>query len=79
MPVPPTILSLDSEALSTTNGFTMVLRGPPGFSFLVEASTNLVDWTPIQYFTITNPAVYFSDSASANSQTRFYRALAVAP
>jgi hypothetical protein len=79
VPVPPTILSLDSEALSTTNGFTMVLRGPPGFSFLIEASTNLVDWTPIQYFTSTDPVVYCTDSASANSQTRFYRALTVAP
>jgi hypothetical protein len=75
VPLPPTMLSLDSTALATTNSFTMVLRGPPGFNFLLEASTNLVDWTPIQYFERTDPAVYCTDSALANSQTRFYRAL----
>jgi hypothetical protein len=79
VPLPPTMLSLDSTALTTTNSFTMVLRGPTGFGFLVEASTNLLDWVPIQYFVSTNPAVYVTAPMTADYQTRFYRAVAVAP
>jgi hypothetical protein len=79
VPLPPTMLSLDSTALATTNSFTMVLRGPTGFGFLLEASTNLLDWMPIQYFVSINPAVYVTAPITGNYQTRFYRAVAVAP
>jgi hypothetical protein len=79
VPLPPTMLSLDSTALAATNSFTMVLRGPTGYGFLVESSTNLIDWMPIQHFVSTDPAVYVTDPTAASYQTRFYRAVAVAP
>lgn len=79
MPPAPVRLSLDATALSAANGFTMVLQGPVGFDLLIEASTDLVDWQPIQYFVSTDPAAYFSDPLAANYTHRFYRAMAVPP
>jgi hypothetical protein len=79
MPPAPVRLSIDSTALSSTNGFTMVLEGPVGFGLLVQASANLVDWQPIQYFVNTTPAAYITDPTASNYTHRFYRAMAIAP
>jgi hypothetical protein len=50
------------------------LRGPPGASYTVHASTNLIDWTAL-----VTPApgpdgsLTFIDSAATNAPTRFYK------
>ena len=62
-------------ASGTTGGFTMMLQGPIGFTCLIEASTNLVDWQPIQYFVATNSPAYFTDFSAPYYNQRFYRAV----
>jgi uncharacterized repeat protein (TIGR03803 family) len=56
-----------------TNGqISFGVAGLSGYRYLVQASTNLTAWTPIQ----TNPAPFtFTDPASAQFRTRFYRTL----
>jgi hypothetical protein len=62
--------------ISLTNGLPMLqLTAPTNFNYLVQSSTNLVDWTPAALLFNTNGTVQFIDSAVTNSPARFYRAL----
>jgi hypothetical protein len=44
------------------------------FTYLIQSSTNLVNWTPTALLLNTNGSVQFTDSAVTNSRARFYRA-----
>jgi formylglycine-generating enzyme required for sulfatase activity len=60
--------------LSLTNGVPKLqLTGPSGYSYLVQTSTNLVNWTPTALLLNTNGTSQFLDSAVTNSRARFYR------
>jgi hypothetical protein len=61
--------------LSGTNlpnaGFSLSSAGVPGCNFVVEVSTNLASWQPLQ----TNPSPFtMTDTNAANYPFRFYRA-----
>ena len=59
-----------------TNGvFTLQLSGMPGKTFVLQASTNLINWVPIS--TNVPPATIqtFIDPAVGNFPQRFYRAV----
>ncbi len=51
------------------------LTGAPGYNYVLESSTNLVNWTPTALLVNTNGAVWFADPAMTNSSGRFYRAV----
>jgi hypothetical protein len=44
-----------------------------GQTVVVEASTNLVNWQPVQTNTLTTGTAYFSDPHWTNYSGRFYR------
>lgn len=50
-----------------------VTGGQLGQSYVLLASTNLVDWTPIHGYVFTNPPVTIFDPDAANFRWRFYR------
>ena len=52
------------------------LTGQSGFIYMVEASTNLVNWDAIALLVNTNGIVRFVDVGSSNAPKRFYRAVA---
>ena len=54
---------------------TLKLTGAAGFNYLLQRSTNLVDWTPSALLINTNGTVLFTDSSATNSVQRFYHAL----
>jgi hypothetical protein len=57
---------------SPNSGFQFALTGLTGQTYVIQTSTNLVDWTPVY----TNIGSFlFSDTNSPNSSTRFYRAV----
>jgi len=68
-------LSFDSGAMTST-GFELKLSGPPASTYVIEASTNLTDWTAISTNSGLTGSVVFSDTEAANFSQRFYRALA---
>jgi hypothetical protein len=73
---PPSQSSALSVAANPSNGLpTFQLTGQPGYSYAVQASTNLVDWTNISLVVNTNGTVPFTDPASTNYNQRFYRAV----
>ena len=62
--------------ISLTNGRPWLqLTAPTNYNYLVQSSTNLVDWTPTALLVNTNGTMQFIDSANTNSPARFYRAL----
>lgn len=70
-----------SFSLNATTAFTNSLRilqlqGESGFTYTVEASTNLTDWEISSFLLNTNGIVNFVDPESTNSPMRFYRASA---
>jgi hypothetical protein len=64
-----------NSAGMATNGFTLSFSGPAGSNYVILASTNLKNWTPIS----TNPAptgsVTFTDKTVTNHSFRFYKAM----
>ena len=58
-----------------TDGFTLELHGTEGFGYLIQASTNLVDWQPVQYLALTSPSGYFTDYYAPFYSRRYYRAV----
>lgn len=70
-PVPPTL-----QQLSVTGGtFNLSVSGDSGPDYTVQASTNLVNWSPL--FTTNTPALPFnwSDPAAASFNQRYFRVL----
>jgi hypothetical protein len=62
--------------LALTNGSPILqLTAATNFTYLIQTSTNLVDWTPTALLLNTNGTAQFTDSSLTNSSTRFYRAV----
>ncbi len=62
-------------AISITNGTPLLqLTAATNFTYLIQSSTNLVDWTPTALLLNTNGTAQFTDSAVTNSSARYYRA-----
>jgi hypothetical protein len=57
----------------SNSAFYATARGRVGVVFTVEASSNLIDWTPLFSRTYTSGAIEFSDSGSTMETNRFYR------
>lgn len=73
----PVVVTLGPAAW-TNQRFQFRLTGNPGATYRIDSSTNLVQWTAIATQTIpTAGFVVFGDSATANFQLRFYRAVLV--
>jgi len=71
-------VQFNASASSLTNGgsFVLSLTGRINKTYVIEASTNLVDWIPIHTNTSLSGAVNFVDTnASSFPAGRFYRAI----
>lgn len=60
----------------TTNGFHLQLSGPSGASYVIMASSNMVDWTPISTNSAPTGTVSFTDTNAVNLGFRYYKAVA---
>jgi hypothetical protein len=69
---PPTPLTLQSAALLPNQSFAFNVTGAPGANCVVQATTNLTDWTSRQ--TSAVPFI-FTDALATGYPTRFYRAV----
>jgi len=54
--------------------FRLQLSGQSGQRYLLEASDNLLDWTPVATLTLTGRDLEWSDSTNHGLRQRFYRA-----
>jgi hypothetical protein len=70
--IPPTPPSFGSARM-TPNGFEFQLSVPIGSIYVILASTNLQDWTPISTNVALTATVLVTDTEATNHSTRFYR------
>jgi len=68
-------INLQIQAPVTGSALALQLTAPSGYEYLVQSSTNLLDWTPLAVLVNTNGTVPFTDSTWTNANARFYRAL----
>jgi hypothetical protein len=70
----PTVLTADGGVGFSSGKFGFNLSGPAGLVVIIEASTGLVNWLPIQTNALINGQVRFADPQAALFPKRFYRA-----
>jgi hypothetical protein len=58
----------------TTNGFKLNLSAPSGSNCVIEASTDLKNWTPISTNTAAGGTCSYTDTAAVGMAFRYYRA-----
>lgn len=71
---PPRIITSGTNFGVANRRFGFDIAGLPGQTIVVDASTNLVNWTPVITNAIVSDPVYFSDPNTTNYLERFYRA-----
>jgi hypothetical protein len=71
--VPPSIVATGGSFGFSNGVFGFAVAGPAGATFVIEGSTNLTDWAPLQTNSLGAAPVYFTDPDSANRARRFYR------
>jgi hypothetical protein len=70
---------LEITEFSKVDGALLFIQGQAGWTNVIEASTDLMAWTPISTNVMPNtlcpvcPFLLFRDAASANLPRRFYR------
>ena len=72
---PPLVLSTANTSTGGVFGFNV--SGPPGATVIIEASSDLKTWIPIQTNSIGGGSLYFSDPQSQTNTLRFYRAISL--
>jgi hypothetical protein len=73
LPPTPVILSAPQITVDKTN-FTFQLSGPAGSNFVVQASTNLLNWTPVSTSTVPVSGSITLSNAISGYKKSFYRA-----
>jgi hypothetical protein len=67
-------INTTNTAFGFTNGvFGFDVSGPAGSNVVIQASTNLQTWIPLQTNLLGGGLLYFSDSQSTTNARRFYR------
>jgi len=64
-----------TSARMATNGFSFLLSGPTGSNYVILASTNLKNWTPISTNAAPTGSVTFTDTTTTNHGFRYYKAM----
>lgn len=70
----PAPSQLAAIGLQTNGEFRLTLTGTPGVRYVIEASTNLLQWLELSTPATTNGSLTFSDPAAGGLTGRFYRA-----
>jgi hypothetical protein len=73
-PVSPPRLEITNRMIGDSVGLSLL--GEPDVNYRIEASTNLLNWTPFTNFVSTQASNRFFDGFETNLSRRFYRAVA---
>jgi hypothetical protein len=73
--IPPVAISTGAVVGFTNGVFGFDVSGPSGSNVVIQASTDLRTWIPLQTNLLGSGPLYFSDSQSTTNVQRFYRAL----
>jgi hypothetical protein len=65
-----------NSAQVATNGLRLQMSGPNASNYVISASVNLTNWTPISTNAALTGSVIFTDTTANARPMRFYRAVA---
>jgi GH25 family lysozyme M1 (1,4-beta-N-acetylmuramidase) len=70
-----TVVQMQAQAatMASDGSFQFTINGAPNPNYLVEGSSNLVDWITLAVLTNDTGTVQFTDTTSTNSPQYFYR------
>ena len=71
--LPPLILSASQITIGKTN-FTFLLSGPGGSNYVLQASTNVLNWSSVSTSTIPVSGSIYLTNVISGYNSRFYRA-----
>jgi hypothetical protein len=66
-------LAITAAGLLVNGNFELEFNGNLGQTYLLQASTNLMDWETVLTFPCTNSPMVVADPDAGNHQRRFYR------
>src|SRR5262249_36135648 len=72
-------IKLRVPASQTTGALRLSLNSQPGKTYVLEGSTNFLDWLPLRTNVATGLTLEFEDIDAANFLRRFYRAWVATP
>ncbi len=64
-----------SSSKMSTNGFQLHVTGITGVSYVVYASSNLANWTPVYTNNNLTGSADYVDAAARNLDSRYYKVL----
>jgi hypothetical protein len=74
LPRTPLVIQVSDGSMGfVSNKFGFNFGGQSGQVVVVEVSTNLLNWLPLQTNTLGSAPLYFNDPGSSNFNRRFYR------
>jgi hypothetical protein len=65
---------VSTETHMVTGGFKLQLSGPVGSNVVVEASSDLKNWTPVYTNQVTTGSITYTDAVANTLPARYYRA-----
>lgn len=71
----PPVTALTAGSGMMSKGFKLKFSGPTGSNLVVQASSDLVHWTPISTNVLTGGSVTYTDTVAQTQPRRFYRAM----
>jgi probable HAF family extracellular repeat protein len=71
----PAPLNLTSPAILANGQFTMSIQGAVGQNFVIQASTDLLNWLALQTNTLPATSTNWTDTSAPTNNRRFYRTL----
>ncbi|MBA4149357.1 MAG: family 10 glycosylhydrolase [Verrucomicrobia bacterium] len=71
--IPPSEPVLHSIEILPNQSLRFVMEGEPGYSYSIDVSTNLIQWTTLTNLLNESGSVEFIDPDSSNQARRFYR------
>ena len=74
MLLPPAPSQFSSAAVAVDQSLQFTLTGEPGATYLIQTSTNLVDWETLSTLVLTNGSTLFNAGAVTNDAQRYFRA-----
>jgi uncharacterized delta-60 repeat protein len=73
-PQQPQILLSDGHFGFSTNGFGFNVSAAPGQAVVMQRSSDLVNWLPLQTNSLGSGQLYFTDPGASGAARQFYRA-----
>jgi hypothetical protein len=71
----PIITLASANSAMTPDGFNFQISIPAGLTYIILASPDLVNWTPIFTNVAATSNIVFTDASATNSSSRYYRVL----